>query len=105
MNQELQFFIFKKKSLINLINKCTYIIETYESLLYADKYTDESKIYTYNIDFYTREKDQLQEKIQICDENINKLCDHEFLNYAVDVDFDTLSYIRKCCICEIIEKM
>ena len=103
MNRELDFFIYKKKCLINLINKCIYIIETYETLLDTDIYTDESQLYTCNINFYIREKECLQEKISVCDENINKLCNHKFIDDLVDFGLDSSAYIKRCTVCEYIE--
>ncbi len=103
-SSKLKFFILQKKCFVKLIEKFTYIIDIYDSLLESDRFTDQPQFYMNQIDLYIREKNNIINRLQDCEENICKLCNHYFIEDVVDNAYDSY-HIRYCTYCEYSEKI
>jgi len=102
-NSKLKFFILQKKYFIKLIEKLNYIIDIYDSLLEIDRFTDQSQYYMIHIDSHIKEKNDILNRVHICNLNIHKYCKHQFVEDMVDIDTNTSRYIKYCTICEYTE--
>ena len=96
-NEKINFFLHKKKCYVKILDKLTYIIEMYESLLEKNyvSFEDEQQH-----NFYKKEIQDIQQKIDYCDENLNKYCCHQFVEDVVDLAPETSRHIKYCIICE-----
>ncbi len=99
-NKKIDFFLHKKRNLIKLIDKFNYIIEIYTSLLDKDDYSSESVYYIDKVNFYENEKKELQKKIDDCNKNLHKFCNHQYIEDVIDLAPETSRYIKYCIICE-----
>jgi len=104
-NTKIDFFLHKKRNLIKLIDKFNYIIEIYESLLDKDTFSNESSYYIYKVNFYKNEKKETQTKIDDCNENMHKFCNHQYIEDVIDLAPETSRYIKYCIICECTENL
>ncbi len=96
-NEKINFFLHKKKCYVKILDKLTYIIEIYESLLENDCYCFEDEIQS---NCYKYKIQDIQQKIDYCNENLNKYCCHQFVEDVVDLAPETSRHIKYCIICE-----
>jgi hypothetical protein len=104
-NEKIYFFLHKKRNLIKLIDKFNYIIEIYKSLLDKDVFSSESLHYIDKVNFYESEKKDIQQKINNCNENMHKFCNHQYIEDVIDLSPETSKYIKYCIICECTEDL
>ena len=102
-NEKINFFLHKKRNLIKLIDKFNYIIEIYTSLLDKDNCSGESLYYIDKVNFYENEKKETQIKIDDCNKNLCKFCNHQYIEDVIDLSPETSRYIKYCIICECTE--
>ncbi len=102
MNSQINFFLHKKKCYVKILDKLTYIIEMYESLIINDCFCFEEKS---KMDFYKKEIINVQNKINECNDNLNKCCSHQFVEDVVDLAPETSRHIKYCIICEYTAKI
>ena len=97
MNPQINFFLHKKKCYVKILDKLTYIIEIYESLLKNDCYCFEDEIQR---NCYRVKIQDIQQKINECNNNLNICCCHQFVEDVVDLAPETSRHIKYCIICE-----
>ena len=93
---ESNIFFLKKKQYLKLIDKINYMIETYKTLRELDINED----YSMYINFYDRQKIDIYNKINECNKNLHKLCNHQFVEDVIDYGLDSSQYIKYCILCE-----
>ncbi len=104
----LEYYLLCRKNYDNIINHLKAVIENYE---YIFSYTGDLEIETSKdmMDLFqpTSYKEQFQSKLKcvyhlrnICENNISRLCVHEFVDDMIDINPDESKYIRYCKICE-----
>ena len=96
-NEKINFFLHKKKCYVKILDKLTYIIEMYESLLENDYYCFEDEIQR---NCYKVKIQDIQQKIDYCNDNLNKCCSHQFVEDVVDLAPETSRHIKYCVVCE-----
>lgn len=104
----LEYYLLCRKKYDNIINYLNTIIENYDCIF---SYTDEleSEIAKDMIDLFQpiSYKNQFHSKLKciyylknICENNIARLCIHEFVEDFIDINPDESRCIRYCRICE-----
>lgn len=114
----LDYFLSTRKKLNNIINNLNSAFNDmdslYEDALSEDERIDNIKLYrntdgklhrnpVLSLYFNNNLKDHIRNAENSkawCDDNIHKLCKHEFVNDTIDVDPERSQNITYCIICE-----
>jgi hypothetical protein len=107
-NMSLEYYLLSRKKYDSIINYLKEIIENYNDIF---SYTTELDIDEGNtmLDCFQPNvhKDQMTNKLivvshlrHICEENIQKLCIHEFVNDTIDIGQERSQNITYCKVCE-----
>ena len=82
-------------------NSCLYNINNY-----CNNHNLEENIFDNKQmhDLFIQIKENIEEDIKIFEKNIQELCEHEFVEDEIDIDFERTTKIKYCTICEYTEK-
>ena len=97
----LNYFLSCKKNYIKIIQKLEYIIEILDDINYLsinefpcnfDKENNKS--------FFTYKIQHFQDLVTKCNDNLNEICCHNYINETIDIDYERSQTITYCIICE-----
>lgn len=103
------YFLSSKKIYENILNDLNNIVNNYDVLL--TKYVSEYGCFHQEIDLYFSNnlqtiktlvdyKKSITEQLRICNEKMQSLCEHKFVDDSIDITLDKSQNIRYCEICE-----
>ena len=104
----LNYFLSCKKNYIKIIQKLEYIIEIlddikYNSLCEFPDNCDEILNQTEDKVIFNDKIKHFNDLIKICNENLEQLCCHNYVDDVIDSGLDQSQSITYCTICEIIK--
>ena len=91
MNKNIDYFLFLKKSYINILSYLKEIINTYDEI---------SEIEKNEVNKYLNEIAELKYKINNINHTINEICNHEFMEDEICLNENKFQKISYCKICE-----
>lgn len=105
----LEYYLLCRKKYDNIINNLKNIIDNYDDIFsYTDDLETETAKYITELFQPIIYKEQFHSKLKciyhlknICENNILRLCNHEFVDDIIDINPDESKYIRYCSICEL----
>jgi len=101
----LHYFLSCKRNYINIIQKLEYIIETLDDVNYMticefqDNY-DKIMNSKNNKSFFTEKIKHFQDLINNCNNELDQLCCHNFIDDVIDLTPERSQSITYCTICE-----
>jgi len=100
----LDYFLSCKKNYIKIIQKLEYILETLDDITYIslNKSPNDCDIEN-NKTFFTSKIQHFKGLVNICNDNLEKLCCHNYIIDTIEIDVEQSETIEYCCICEIVK--
>jgi len=103
----LEYFLLSKKIYQKILNEINNIISVYDNLLELTdehRFGIEDEMYNTidpdnNRDIFIKNKQHILLLRDICDKNIERLCDHDFEKDSIDISPDISKTIEYCTIC------
>ena len=101
----LDYFLSCKKEYIKIVQHLEYIIQTLDTIHYislneipnnCNQENNNKSFFTYNIKHF-------QDLINNCNNNLDKLCCHNYVDDTIDIDEDRSQNITYCTICETVK--
>jgi|LakMenE18May11ns_1017448.scaffolds.fasta_scaffold9781312_2 hypothetical protein len=100
----LHYFLSCKRNYIKIIQKLEYIIETLDDINYATICEFSDICYPKNNkDFFTEKIKHFQDLIDNCNNELDHLCCHNFIDDVIDITPDRSQSITYCDICETVK--
>jgi hypothetical protein len=100
----LHYFLSCKRNYIKIIQKLEYIIETLDDINYATICEFSDICYPKNNkDFFTEKIKHFQDLIDNCNNELDHLCCHNFIDDVIDITPERSQSITYCAICEIVK--
>jgi DNA-binding transcriptional regulator GbsR (MarR family) len=103
----LDYFLLSRKQYSNVLRELEEILANYDELnnIQKDNFIKNNNFIeifdnTNTKNIFILLKNHIQEFKQMCDKEIETLCDHEFVYDMIDTDLDTSKNICYCKICE-----
>ena len=90
---DIDYFIFLKKRYKQLL------FELEQTMILIDEYHITNEIVDNNVNPCKDIHENLLDKIEMCDKNIQNLCQHEFIVDLIDIDPDRSMSIKYCQLC------
>jgi hypothetical protein len=96
------YYYSLNRSYERILYDLSSIIQEYDGLenLLGD---DEKDFVCSDREKITQIKESIEKRKKQCEEEIHRLCNHEFVNDLIDIDPDNSRMIRYCSKCEYIE--
>jgi len=97
----LHYFLSCKKNYIKIIQKLEYIIETLDDINYLS-----ISEFPFNFDkennksFFTYKIQHFKGLIDNCNDKLEQMCCHNYVNDTIDIDYERSQTITYCTICE-----
>jgi hypothetical protein len=100
----LHYFLSCKRNYINIIQKLEYIIETLDDIDYMTISEFSDICYPKNNKaFFTEKIKHFQDLIDNCNNELDHLCCHNFIDDVIDITPERSQSITYCAICEIVK--
>ena len=100
----LHYFLSCKRNYIKIIQKLEYIIETLDDIDYMTISEFSDICYPKNNkDFFTEKIKHFQDLIDNCNNELDHLCCHNFIDDVIDITPDRSQSITYCDICETVK--
>ena len=100
----LHYFLSCKKNYIKIIQKLEYIIETLDDINYATISEFSDICYPKNNkDFFTDKIKHFQDLIDNCNNELDQLCCHNYVDDVIDIAPERSQSITYCTICETVK--
>ena len=100
----LHYFLSCKRNYIKIIQKLEYIIETLDDIDYLTISEFSDICYPKNNkDFFTEKIKHFQDLIDNCNNELDHLCCHNFIDDVIDITPDRSQSITYCDICETVK--
>ena len=100
----LHYFLSCKRNYIKIIQKLEYIIETLDDINYATICEFSDICYPKNNkDFFTDKIKHFQDLIDNCNNELDHLCCHNFIDDVIDITPERSQSITYCAICETVK--
>ena len=100
----LHYFLSCKRNYIKIIQKLEYIIETLDDINYMTISEFSDICYPKNNkSFFTEKIKHFQDLIDICNNELDQLCCHNFIDDVIDITPERSQSITYCAICEIVK--
>ena len=100
----LHYFLSCKKNYVKIIQKLEYIIETLDDINYIsicelqdDCLEKDNKV------FFTDKIKYFQDLVNDCNNYLDQLCCHNYVDDTIDIDEDRCQNITYCTICETVK--
>jgi hypothetical protein len=107
----LEYYLYCRKEYDNIISYIDAIIDKYDlindiTLTETNLDNNYCQIFKpeHNKYFFIEKQKHIKELKKICNEKIQELCNHDYVDDLIDVTPDKSIYIRYCKICEYTEK-
>ena len=100
----LHYFLSCKRNYIKIIQKLEYIIETLDDIDYLTISEFSDICYPKNNKaFFTEKIKHFQDLINNCNNELDHLCCHNFIDDVIDITPERSQSITYCTICEIVK--
>jgi hypothetical protein len=100
----LHYFLSCKRNYIKIIQKLEYIIETLDDIDYLTISEFSDICYPKNNkDFFTEKIKHFQINIDICNNELDHLCCHNYIDDTIDIAPERSQSITYCTICETVK--
>ena len=100
----LHYFLSCKRNYIKIIQKLEYIIETLDDIDYLTISEFSDICYPKNNkDFFTEKIKHFQDLIDNCNNELDHLCCHNFIDDVIDITPERSQSITYCAICETVK--
>jgi hypothetical protein len=100
----LHYFLSCKRNYINIIQKLEYIIETLDDIDYMTISEFSDICYPKNNKaFFTEKIKHFQDLIDNCNNELDHLCCHNFIDDVIDITPERSQSITYCAICETVK--
>jgi len=97
----LHYFLSCKRNYIKIIQKLEYIIETLDDIDYLTISEFSDICYPKNNKaFFTEKIKHFQINIDICNNELDHLCCHNYIDDTIDITLERSQSIAYCTICE-----
>ena len=101
----LDYFLSCKKEYIKIVQHLEYIIQTLDTIHYIslNEIPNNCNQENNNKSFFTYKIKHFQDLINNCNNNLDKLCCHNYVDDTIDNDEDRSQNITYCTICETVK--
>ena len=101
----LDYFLSCKKEYIKIVQHLEYIIQTLDTIHYIslNEIPNNCNQENNNKSFFTYKIKHFQDLINNCNNNLDKLCCHNYDDDTIDIDEDRSQNITYCTICETVK--
>jgi hypothetical protein len=101
----LDYFLSCKKEYIKIVQHLEYIIQTLDTIHYIslNEIPNNCNQENNNKSFFTYKIKHFQDLINNCNNNLDKLCCHNYVDDTIDIDEDRSQNITYCTICETVK--
>ena len=101
----LDYFLSCKKEYIKIVQHLEYIIQTLDTIHYIslNEIPNNCNQENNNKSFFTYKIKHFQDLINNCNNNLEKLCCHNYVDDTIDIDEDRSQNITYCTICETVK--
>ena len=100
----LHYFLSCKRNYIKIIQKLEYIIEILDDINYMSLNEFPNNCNKeYNKSFFTYKIQHFQDLIDNCNDNLEKICCHNYIHDTIDIDVERSQDIIYCSICETVK--
>ena len=108
-----EYYLLCSKNYLEIIQQIEYTIDNFnniynltnENLNELNLAFIETISPTNNINFFIEKLSHIKSLKQLCDDQAQCLCSHEFINDTIDSGLDTCINIRYCVICNLTEPL